>query len=333
MARGQHVPALYASDVHCVNEIERFFCNHSKMLNEKVTFDQLRVVRAIATHGTFAGAGRALGRTTSAVSYAVKTLEDALGVALFDRSGHGAAWTADGKLVRAEARRLLAEADRLQHLADGLRAGYEARLSVVIDGLLPQRPVMRAARRFAEAGLPTRLRVAIEYLTGVHTRFAAGADVMVALDHTPQPGTAAVALAPVELVLLAHHAHPLAADDAVDRAALGLHVELIVEDSGLKRDGGPGRLALGAAQVFRVSDFHAKREALLEGVGFGWMPTHLVQADVRRGALVQLAFAEGAVASFVPHLVTRTTPAPGPAAQRFVALLREELAADGLGPA
>lgn len=42
------------------------------------TFDQLRVLEAIEAAGTFAGAARALNRVPSAISYAVRTLEQAV---------------------------------------------------------------------------------------------------------------------------------------------------------------------------------------------------------------------------------------------------------------
>jgi len=54
---------------------------------EPVTLDQLRVLIAIGEAGSFSAAARQLSRAQSAVSHAVLTLEQALGVALFDRSG------------------------------------------------------------------------------------------------------------------------------------------------------------------------------------------------------------------------------------------------------
>jgi len=49
--------------------------------------DQLEVLEAIDRFGGFAAAARHLHRATSAVSYAVKALESALGVELFERTG------------------------------------------------------------------------------------------------------------------------------------------------------------------------------------------------------------------------------------------------------
>ena len=46
----------------------------------------LRTLQAIARHGSFAAAGKAVGLTQSAVSLQVKVLEEEFGAPLFDRS-------------------------------------------------------------------------------------------------------------------------------------------------------------------------------------------------------------------------------------------------------
>ncbi|MCA9525735.1 MAG: LysR family transcriptional regulator, partial [Myxococcales bacterium] len=50
-----------------------------------LTLDALEVLDAVDRAGSFGSAARALHRAQSAVSYAIRQLEEALGVALFDR--------------------------------------------------------------------------------------------------------------------------------------------------------------------------------------------------------------------------------------------------------
>ncbi len=47
--------------------------------------DQLLVLLSVAEAGSFTAAAKRLGRATSAVSYAIDTLEAQLGLSLFDR--------------------------------------------------------------------------------------------------------------------------------------------------------------------------------------------------------------------------------------------------------
>jgi hypothetical protein len=51
------------------------------------SIDQVLVLLATVEAGSFTAAAKRLGRATSAISYAIDTLEDQLGLRLFDRGG------------------------------------------------------------------------------------------------------------------------------------------------------------------------------------------------------------------------------------------------------
>lgn len=78
----------------------------------------------IARHGTFARAADLLSLTPSAVSLHIKTLEDELKVALFDRSRRQVVLTEAGQLAVARAEHILAAYDEL---ADTLASGPNLR--------------------------------------------------------------------------------------------------------------------------------------------------------------------------------------------------------------
>lgn len=291
-----------------------------------LTLDQLRVLDAIDRTGSFAAAAASLHRTTSAVSYGVKALEDALGLAAFDRSGHRAALTPAGRLVLEAGRDLLDRARDLEELARSLREEWEPTLAVVVDGIFPLRPLMRAMAKLGKEGVPTRVGLRVEYLEGVRERFEEReADLMLSLAFAGDARHVAEPLPPVEMVLVARRSHPVIRGGRVDRAALAKHVELVVEDSSRSRERRTRPLALGAAQVFHLSDFHSKLDALLEGVGVGWMPRHLIEKELRAKRLAEVPFAEGSRHVFVPHLAHRRSAPPGRAGRRFIELLRAEL--------
>ena len=294
-----------------------------------ITLDQLTALESIDRLGSFAAAAREMARATSAVSYQIRSLEDALGFSLFDRTGHRAHLTPKGLRILDEARRVLRQAQRLEEVGREIDAGYEPLLQVVLDGLLPLPPIMESLRALSAAGLPTRVRLMVEYLGGVPERFEdMRADVMLVLDHEPHDALQAVALAPVETHLLVHRDHPLILDGGpVERGDLSEHVELVVSDSSRRSESTPHRLFLGSPQVFELSDFHSKTEALLGGVGYGWLPAHLAAPHMASGELVELPFTEGAKYTFHPQLVHRAGTTVGPACRLLMTLLEAGMTA------
>ncbi len=90
----------------------------------------LRTLQAIARHGSFAGAGKAVGLTQSAVSLQVKALEEEFGAPLFDRSRRLPVLTEAGRIVVARSAEVLALYDDIaaalgdeRSLAGRLRVG------------------------------------------------------------------------------------------------------------------------------------------------------------------------------------------------------------------
>nr|WP_220462434.1 LysR family transcriptional regulator [Pseudomonas putida] len=90
----------------------------------RVSLKALRTLVTIARHGTFARAADLLSLTPSAVSLHIKTLEDELQVALFDRSRRQVVLTEAGQLAVARAETILAAYDEL---ADALASGPRLR--------------------------------------------------------------------------------------------------------------------------------------------------------------------------------------------------------------
>lgn len=305
---------------------------------DTLTLDQLRVLEAIASEGTFTGAGRRLHRATSAVSYAIKQLEEAIGVSLFDRSGHKAALTPAGERVLVEARAVLARVEGLHRVTRELASGFEPRVLLVIDGVLPLEPLMRALRRFTELGTPTRVELKVEFLLGVHERFveddgdlylSLGVEDRATLDERGWDGRTDASwrtLPALEVLLVASADHPLTSrSQRRSREELAEHVELTVADS--SRAGSVRLAAIGSPSVVRLSDFHAKREALLGGVGFGWLPRHLADEPLRDKRLGVVLLDEGFRRRFTPRIGWPAARPPGRGASQLARFITEELEA------
>ncbi|MCB9779568.1 MAG: LysR family transcriptional regulator [Alphaproteobacteria bacterium] len=284
------------------------------------SLDQLRVLDAIARTGSFSGAAAELHRVPSAISYAVRTLEEQLEVALFERLGNRTRLTPAGEALLQRARAVLAHAEALDAAARELRDGWEPLLHVVVDGLFPWEPVARALSAFTDGDIPTRVRVDVEYQEGVPERWQADdAALMVILDFDPEDDPLTChPLDPLEMVLVASPGHPLARRRGLSRDDLHDAFELVVKDSSPRYSRDPKQAFMGSRHVVYLSDFHAKRLTARAGVGFGWLPLHLVRADLDDGTLVLLDVPDGNRWTYHPQLVHRSDRPLGRAARRFV---------------
>lgn len=256
-----------------------------------LTLEQLRVLDAIDRNGSFAAAARVTHRVPSSVTYLVQDLEASLGVPLFDRSRRALRLTPAGVRLLEHARGVLAEVDRLEKAAAQLATGWEAELRIVVDAALPHAPIHALLARFAQEAIPTRLRIDTECQEGVLDRFDRHrADMALYLGFDSEHDAARYdvrPLAPLEMVLLAANDHPLTNDASATRRER--FAELVVRDTAERFAERPKEPYSGARNVAYLSDFHSKRDALLAGAGYGWMPAHLVLNDLKQGTLRELA--------------------------------------------
>ncbi|NRA72320.1 MAG: LysR family transcriptional regulator [Gammaproteobacteria bacterium] len=270
----------------------------------KLDIETLKILDLIVQLGSFAKAADKLGRAQSAVSYQVKKLEQHLKIDLFDRSKYRAELTAEGSAILAEGRRLLQQVHNLEVLAERFSQGWEARLDIIIDGALPMRPLMRALKRLSEMDVPTRIKVRTEFLSGVQHCFDRNnSDLMLVKNYQSTPYLIARPLAEMTNVLVVAAEHVLAQQDHVELKHLHEHIELTIADSGDQDLHFQDELEFGSDRVFYVSDFISKKEAIVMGLGFGWVPDYLIGEEIKAKELVQLDYISGARHSFIPKLV------------------------------
>ena len=121
----------------------------------------LRAFEAAARTGSFRTAAEDLGLTPSAVSHAVRGLEESLGSALFLREGRSIRLTPDGETL-------------VQHVE---RAFGELRLGIgAVSARGPQLLRLHSAPTFAANWLAPRLRRMLQDCAGLEVRISAGVD-------------------------------------------------------------------------------------------------------------------------------------------------------------
>jgi DNA-binding transcriptional LysR family regulator len=87
--------------------------------------------------GSFSAAARTLGKSQSTISVLVASLEDSLGVNLFDRMGKYPQLTKAGQRLVTSAQGVLAANQRLESLSLVIAAGQEPQLTLAVSDILP----------------------------------------------------------------------------------------------------------------------------------------------------------------------------------------------------
>ena len=286
-----------------------------------LSLDQVRTFIAAVDEGSFSAAARKLGRVQSAVSELVRGLEYQLGVELFDRTGRYPQLTPAGRILLTGARDVVTKVDSLKSQAKGMASGLEPELSVVIDVFFPISVIAEAAREFREQFPSVPLRLFVEALGGTvqpildrraHVGIVGSLPVMPAGISTEPLGTVAY-----EVVAAANH--PLAAFNApIPRSELSKHVQLVLTD---RTDLSQGReFGVISPNTWRLADLFAKQTFLINGLGWGGMPAHVVKADIDEGRLVSLLIEDIPASGLkLPMSIAyRADDPPGPAGRWLI---------------
>ena len=286
-----------------------------------VSLDQLHAFIAAVDEGSFSAAGRKLHRAQSAVSELVATLEAQVGVALFDRSGRYPKLTAEGAVLLTDARAIAADIDRLKARARGMASGLEPELSVVVDVMFPIQAITESAKEFRVKFPGTPLRLFVEALGATYQPLLDGTASLGIVGSLPlqPPNITIERLTSVTMAMVAAKDHPLAALPApISKAELARHVQLVLTDrSTLSKGRDFGVLS---SSSWRLADLFAKHAFLLNGLGFGSMPLHVVKDDLAAGRLVELQIEDIAPGSLQLAMAAAWPAAapPGPAGRWLI---------------
>ncbi|WP_077963629.1 LysR family transcriptional regulator [Ensifer adhaerens] len=295
----------------------------------RISLDQWRTFIAVVDAGGFAQAAQALNKSQSTVSYAVRQIEERLGVAVFEIEGRKALLTTEGRILYRRGKSLVDEATRLERAAENLAKGQEQMLSLAVEGLFPSWLLLRCIERFGEEAPETRIELHESVMGGTDELLLAGAvDLAICADNLPAGHTGEVLLR-YRAVAAAAPFHPL---HRLERE-LGIedlkgHRHLVIRDSGLARQ----RPSVWSVTERRLTVSHKATSirAACMGMGFAWYPEDWIREELAAGQLKPLPLKEGSERWGAMYLVYPDPDAAGPGARRLGEIIRQE--ARALGP-
>ena len=161
----------------------------------------LSIFSMVAEEEGFAAAARALGLSPPVVTRAVQSLEDRLGVRLFDRTTRSVSLTETGRGYYADCQRILSDLEEADRRAAGIHAAPRGRVMVTASSLFGRKIVTPALLAlldvYPEISLSTLFVDRVVHLQDE------GIDVAVRIAHLPDSSLMAVRVGAVRRILVA----------------------------------------------------------------------------------------------------------------------------------
>ncbi|MFC6300693.1 LysR family transcriptional regulator [Pseudomonas sp. CCM 7893] len=280
------------------------------------SLEQMRLFVSVAEQRSFSAVAREQRKAQSAVSNGIALLEADLGLSLFDRSsGRQPRLTEAGMVLLEEAREVLRQCERLNGRAMSLMRGEEACLRLAQDEAMLYQPVLDSLEGLAGKfpSLEVQLfSVAQGDVARKLVERQADLGLLFYHDQIPEALERRV-VGSVEMVTVCGVGHPLATGKHVLCQHLAQFRQLLMST---QTSVYPGSEA-ASPQVWRADSFYVLAEWLSRGLGWAWLPRHVVQYPTYQGQMVELD-SEWTPPALVVEMVWRRDEPLGPAA-RFLA--------------
>lgn len=263
----------------------------SESLRSRLSQDELRTFLAVARLRSFSAAADLLHKSTSAISYRIKTLEDSVDAPLFQRTTRAVTLTPSGEYLYEKASQIF---DWLHTLPDELkqvREGIEPHFNLVVNNLLYDSASIAALLAHLAERFPyTEINVRREVYMGVwdqmlhnggHLALGVPGFDSVHDDFTTLP------LGVVNWVFVVAPSHPLAlAEGPLGSNELRAYPAINVEDTSLHM---AKRTAwrLARQRELYVPDMQTKIACHVAGLGVGFLPAPIAGELVRQGLLLE----------------------------------------------
>ena len=243
---------------------------------------------AVALHGGFGPASRALDRPKATLSRRVAELEEELGVRLIERGARRLRLTEEGLALHERTRGLMTEIQEAGEAAASRAPVPRGRLRISAPVVFAHVALCQIAARFALAYPQVELEIIAE--DRVADPVEDGYDLVIRIDPPQDEQLVGRRILGDERLVVASPSMSIPSMPASEEDALQVPAVMsIAAPSGvlwnMQTEGGGVRV-IKPMPVLRMSSLLMVREAVLQGVGAALLPRLLVEQDVRTGRLV-----------------------------------------------
>lgn len=266
------------------------------MIHSPITIEALLVLDAIDRRGSFAAAAEQLNKVPSALSYIMQKLEEQLSVTLFVRQGRRSVLTPAGRHLLNEGRQLLSAVSKVAEQTQTIAHGWEPKIRVAFDSILEQRYLYPLFNQFLAEHPNIEIDLSEEVMNGTWEALTQDrVDLIIgAPSPTPaQQGIRTVSMGAYSQVLVANAKHELCFHpQQLSMQDVQKCRTVVVHDSVLNDIPWSSNI-IQQSRHFYVSSVEQKIQAILAGIGVGYLPKERIQTYLDSGELVEINVPHG----------------------------------------
>ncbi len=249
--------------------------------------EHLRMFIETIEQGSFSACAKKLGKVQSAISQGIANLEVDLNVQLFDRSTRKPSLTSDGERLKPYAEAVLHQAHEFQAVVDSINKGEEALIRLTLDNalLMPGLTEILAQfdRLFPTTSLELNTTSSVDLVEQVRLGKADIGLMLTGLGFSKAVDLCFIGHLPFFAVCSANY--PLAGLPQLNVGDLTAHKQIVLRsDKEDKTEMSP----LLSASLWWANDFLNIKALVDQGLGWSYMPAHLVDQDIKLKRLCKL---------------------------------------------
>lgn len=250
-----------------------------------MTIEQLLTLKQIQQTGSFRAASQSMNKAQSAVSYAIRSLESEIGFSLFTRDKYRPELTPQGRAFLKKADELMAQLDDLKTTADFLQRGHEPQIRLAVSALFPLPLLTECLKSFQQKYPRTEIRILHDVLSADEQLLDGQADLAFGelLNETQLLRTKEITRVTLRPVCTPNFLKQQLKGKKIKAELIYPLPQIVLASTGKDRS---RSAAIFSSNQMVVDDLESKKQFLLAGLGWGFMPEFMIRNELKNKSLV-----------------------------------------------
>lgn len=250
-----------------------------------VNLEHLQVINTICAEGSFKKASEKLHKVRSAISYSVKQVEAHYDVQIFNRKTYRPELTKEGQILIVQIRRLLKQATEFDIFVNEMKGDNETELRLGVTNIFPLDKITQLLLDLKKDYPSTTIHLDIEVASGERMLLNEQVDIAIYGTLSKDKAVDYKLIDTINMPLLISKKLLLKNTRNISESDLAIYPQVIVKSTDRKA---PDIGIVDDALKWYVTDLYAKKTLIAAGLGWGRLPQHVVETELKNNDLICL---------------------------------------------